>query len=471
MHTAQLPAGTASTAPAVRRDALLLALVAATAVIGLAGSVSPLVTTFQAVLCTGAIGYALMRRRLVLFAGAASYIAGSDVLWRMNSTAIPWEGAKYLVSAALITAILRFRIRSTATKLAGLYLLLLVPGAIAAWFYGGLAASEPIREQLAGPLVIAAFVGFFGGLRPDFATVRISIWCALAPIAGVAAITARETFLSGRVIAFTTESNFETSGGFGPNQVSTALSFGALCLLVLAVRERKIPLLVLEIGLGLAFGAQAALTFSRGGVLSLGIGVAAAVALTLPRIVSGVRLLLLTTAVVALTVGLVLPRLMSFTNGELGLRYSDSSQSNREVIAAADLQLFRAHPLGGVGAGRSPNVRVTSDPSVAHAAPHNEFTRTLAEHGVAGVGALVVLAAIVLLAWKRASPGNDRAATVALSAWMLSIMWHAATRVSTVGLALGVAWLFANLNSRPSDLEQSRTAPHPVGHRDAPTRS
>jgi hypothetical protein len=63
-------------------------------------------------------------------------------------------------------------------------------------------------------------------------------------------------------------SNFATSGGYGPNQVSTALGLGVFVLLYhFLTRQRLFQIKFVDEALLLFFVFRGLLTFSRGGVM------------------------------------------------------------------------------------------------------------------------------------------------------------------------------------------------------------
>src|SRR5690606_28387936 len=83
-------------------------------------------------------------------------------------------------------------------------------------------------------------------------------------------IPSMETVLSG------TGSNFATSGGFGPNQVSTALGIGMLVLtLRLFTKSPGLLLKIINIVLLSLVSYRAIVTFSRGGVIAAFMTIAA----------------------------------------------------------------------------------------------------------------------------------------------------------------------------------------------------
>ena len=108
--------------------------------------------------------------------------------------------------------------------------------------------------------------------------------------------------------------------------------------------------------------------------------------------------------------------------------------------------MFEEHPLLGVGVGQSLEYHQLLDRDTP--ATHTEQSRLLAEHGVLGLGALVLLGAMVVSGYRHSLSYWNRLLVVETAAWSLTTMLHAATRLAAVSL------LFA--------LSQLRVEPEPV---------
>ncbi len=215
------------------------------------------------VLAVGII--AAIAKRLDIAAAAAAYITGAEVLWRMTHANVFWEFGKYATVAIFIVGLIRSGIRNSVLPF--IYFGLLIPSTIltAEGLSIALARSE-LSFNLSGPLALLVTTCFFSGLsftRKQIGNIFISM---LAPISGIASIAAYST-LTATAIHWSGESNWTTSGGFGPNQVSSMLGLGALTTLwcFIALKSTKFLKLVL-MGLGIVLITQALLTFSRGGV-------------------------------------------------------------------------------------------------------------------------------------------------------------------------------------------------------------
>jgi hypothetical protein len=249
----------------------------------------------------------------------------------------------------------------------------------------------------------------------------------LAPVVGIGGVAAFTTATSASIV-FSTQSQIITSGNYGPNQVSAMLGLGALFALVSALTTSDRRLRVILLVVVLLMTAQATLTFSRGGLVSL---VAAALVfaahfLRSARLRWAVLVSVTTTVIVFST--LLVPWLNEFSRGALEARFTSFDVTSRDVIARGDIQLWMENPILGVGVGQSPGLRSVERGQLAH----TEFTRLLAEHGLLGALGIVCLILIIVGSYRMA-PGLTTKAWVAMAAtWAILTMGHAATRLAAI---------------------------------------
>jgi hypothetical protein len=400
--------------------------------------------------------WALTRRNQYRVALAAAYIMGGEVLWRMTDARIPYESAKLAIAGLFGIGLLRRGVRRINGP-AALYLLLLAPSALltAANLPLGL-AREQISFNLAGPLALGLSVMFFTGVRMTEQQFLKLLLAPLGPAVGIASIAIRRT-AAAQTIEFTQESNYLTSGGFGPNQVSAALGLGAFLALWLALRGRARwggqaqALVVMGV-----LAAQSALTFSRGGLLTAGL--ASSVALLFLVRDRGVRARIVMLAPLACAAGAlwIAPRLNEFTGGALGVRLQDTRIESRRELMVAELRVWREHPLLGAGPGMAREARATGQ---FLAASHTEYTRLLAEHGLLGFVALLMLGLLSARRASQARSGAARAMVLSMIAWSLVYMTHSATRLAAPAFLFGLAW--ASPWFRRPVLVESKQEPEP----------
>jgi O-antigen ligase len=135
---------------------------------------------------------------------------------------------------------------------------------------------------------------------------------------------------------------------------------------------------------------------------------------------------------------LVFPRLNTFSQGALASRFQDTEPTGRTEVVRADIEIWKRHPIFGVGPGRAVPLRSQYFKEVA---AHTEFSRLLAEHGMLGLAALLVLAAMAghgMLAWRRR--GNWPLGVAAM-AWSLLFMLIYGMRLAAPAFLFGLAFV------------------------------
>lgn len=197
-----------------------------------------------------------------------------------------------------------------------------------------------------------------------------------------------------------TQSSFETSGGFGPNQVSTILGLGMFVFftqLILFSKSRK--RMILNGALLSFISYRAIVTFSRGGVIT---GIVMIICLLFLLYyfsnAKGRGKFTLVFILIALMAGGIWTYSSLQTSGLINKRYANQDATGRikkdrlggrEEIMDSEFKLFIDNPITGVGAGMGKQVRKES--FGMEIASHNEITRMLSEHGLFGVFGLLIL--------------------------------------------------------------------------------
>ncbi len=383
------------------------------------------------VLAVGVI--ACLIGRLDIAAAAAAYITGAEVLWRMTNASIFWEFGKYATLLICSIGILRTGLRKISIPF--LYFLLLVPSTIFTAEASSFAtARNELSFNLSGPLALFASMCFFSGKklnRHQFGRILVAL---VAPIVGIVTIAIHST-LSASQINFTDESNRVTSGGYGPNQVSAVLGLGALVLVLLIISSRASKFLKIAAGvLAAVLVSQSLLTFSRGGSYMALTGMAAAILIVI-RKRHIVPFLFGMIFVAALFSVWVLPWMNSFTGGTLEERYTDFRSSGRVDIVRDDLRIFKEHPFLGVGPGMAAGYRYLY---YRGAPAHTEFSRMLAEHGLLGLAAIILLIVIAIRNVRAETQREDKAAAVSLVLWSIAFMFINAMRLVAPAFLFGL---------------------------------
>lgn len=418
--------------------------------------ISPWFSTIHALLALlfGLRAALLGRTSQVVY--AVVYISAAEVLWRMSRANLLWEYSKYAVVVVIFVAVIVEWSRTAESRRLRsvwpiLLLITLVPASVmAVLYYGPAEARDTLSFNLSSYAALLA-LGLYLWARPLNRDTTVRMLLALvAPIVGITFLAVYYTITDLDSLIFLGAANWVTSGNYGPNQVSNMMGLGALAGVMLFVLINKASgarifiLLLTMVMLG-----QGLLTFSRGGIYSfaLALAVFGFHLMRTPRARRRFLALFILFGVILLT--FVYPLLDDFTGGSLTDRFRDLDTTGRLEAAITDLEVFRDNPLLGIGVGRSIEYHATID-GISLAA-HTEYTRILAEHGLFGILAIILLIWMVAVRYLANSSGLGRAMTAALSVWALSIMAHSAMRLAVIPLAIALSFVLWRLGNGSGD--------------------
>jgi O-antigen ligase len=390
---------------------------------------SPLIPTAHAYLSLlVGLGAALAASKREYAVYALAYITGAEVLWRMTLALTFWEFGKYAVIAIALASI----VRRGLFRHAGLplfYVFLLLPSIVLpSANVGDSELRQSISFNLSGPFALAVSWWYCANLNLTRTQVLRACLALAGPVISVAA-TVLTGILTVRELQFGSYSNQDTSGGFGPNQVSSLLALGVLLFFFFMLLEKtavKVKAMLVTVMIWLL--AQCVMTFSRTGFY---LALASLLAATLYLVRDGrMRLKLLGAFAVCglAAVFFVLPALERFTEGALTQRFSRVDTTGRDQVALVDLKIWADNPVFGVGPGLAPAYRAKYYREIA---AHTEFTRLLAEHGVFGLVALFMMFVLGIVNFWRARTIGQRAFVLGLLTWSYLFMLTTAMRTAT----------------------------------------
>ncbi|MGQ0541510.1 MAG: O-antigen ligase family protein [Blastocatellia bacterium] len=378
-----------------------------------------------------------------------AYIVGVEVLWRMAGVPVFWEFGKYGSSLIMITALVRRRMLQI-PALPLFFFAFLIPSAIMVVLQRGPEDSEgALSSNMSGPFLLLICCWFFSNVNLNVQQVRKLILAIIIPMISIA-IAALFYTVTAEDLAFTGESNIATSGGFGPNQVSSILGLGAfLSISYLLLFKNKPFQALFFVVLTLLFSAQSVLTFSRGGMYNA-VGATVLVALfQIRNLKDGFRRLAPIVGVSIIFLLVVFPYLDNFTGGALQERFEDSDPTRRGDIIESDFKLFTDHPVFGVGVGNAYFLREKY--LGGKAMSHTEFARIISEHGLFGILALVSLVLMVIFNFRQRKAGFDRALMFGFAGWSFFFMLNAGMRLAAPAFALGMVYMTVkDLNGQSS---------------------
>jgi O-antigen ligase len=393
---------------------------------------SAILSTFAAwgVLLLGIL-WLLHDKKPIRLAYVCGYIMGAELLWRSTETRVFYEYGKYAIAFLLVLAVLKFRLLSTTSKWPVLYFILLLPSITLLPSFD----RKAISFFLSGPFVLAVSTMFFSALQLTEEQLKKIFIAVIGPTVGIAILAIYSTATASYLV-FDTESNFVTSGGFGPVQISLQLGFGSLLAFFYAVlekRNRLISFLMLLLAIWLM--SQSIFTFSRSGLYNSLAALLIGALFFFRARRQRINFVFIAALSVAVIYWVIFPALNEFTGGMLALRYQDMTSTSRQILARADWQAFVENPIFGVGPGQALHYHILAGIGTSS---HTEYTRLLAEHGSLGLLSLLMLLGVVIArVLIKASP-TAKAMIMMLTAWALLYLLNTTMRTAAPGFIFGL---------------------------------
>lgn len=336
------------------------------------------------------------------------YVIGVEVFLRMTGGMIFNEYAKYTVMVFCFLGLLFQNFKSD--KFIYIFLLLLLFPAI---FIGLQEASYEVNLRkammfnISGQLTL--LVAALYTLNKNIGyhdLIKIPYLIGLPILSIVSFIIVKSPSLREAMVS--TQSNFATSGGFGPNQVSTILGLGTFCFFAIFMLyaktkiEKSFALILMVV---CAF--RGLLTMSRGGMICGAIMIVIFMAyifwfgngklktnIIIMSVLGVLGFVVFWSYTVFASGGMIEKR---YNNQDARGRVKESVLTGREMLIESEFQMFLDNPIFGVGVGRNKEIR--EEMLGIQAASHNEISRLFAEHGSFGVFILLTQILIPLVLW------------------------------------------------------------------------
>jgi O-antigen ligase len=381
----------------------------------------------------------------------ASYITGSEVLLRMTGGNISYEFSKYGVMIFVFIGMYFSGFSKSATPY-WVFLLLLIPSVVISTFV--LDFDTNVRTTIAfntsGPVCLA--IASLYTYRRKIALEQVNhilLSMGLPIISCMVYLTLYTPNI--RDVITGTGSNFETSGGFGPNQVATFLGLGMFIFFSRIILESKSKFLVI-LNLIIVFNIsyRGMVTFSRGGMIT---GFLMIVLLLVflyyksnyrGKVKLNYIIVIIALAMMSIwgytslqTGGLINKR---YANQDAAGRAKESQFTGREDVARNEINLFLENPIFGVGVGKGVEVREAQ--TGVFILSHDEITRMLAEHGTLGIFGLLILFITPLILYLENSFNMFMLCFVTF--WFLTIN-HAAMRTAVPAFVYSLSLLNVQL--------------------------
>jgi O-antigen ligase len=386
----------------------------------------------------------------------AGYVVGLEILFRMTSGYLIWETGKYFVILIFLTGLAIEAQKKPLPYPIVYYGLLLVPSFAVVSYPDFFEFRSSVSFNLSGPLtLLVSSVYFYKRPMPLETMFNILRFVALPLISILVYLILVTPELS--EIEYGTQSNFQASAGFGPNQVSTVMGLGIFITGLLLYHNRRVTgWLWTDLLLLLLLTIRGLATFSRGGMVG---GVVALI-------------LIIVLAIALLHQRIYWPRAIMYSVGffavmtwvwnyvnevsehRLQYRYQGVDYrtgkprditSSRIVILEHELDLFKNNPVFGIGPGMVRQVALR-DKYVANS--HSEYTRTLAEHGLFGLIAVVIMVMFPVRYVVNYQPKTIRHILLALIFLVFFTLFHSAMRLAMPGFLYGLCFILPVFNQK-----------------------
>ena len=376
----------------------------------------------------------------------AGYLVGAEVFIRMTGGTLLYETGKYGLMIFILMGLFMGPSKHKQTVSFIVYIMLLLIGIAFTQVPLGESIRKAIAFNLSGPVTLGIFA-VYCYKRP----IKISqlnellFMCLLPTFAMISYIYFRTPNLEEMV--FGTLSNFDMSGGFGPNQVATMIGFGAFILAAFLFVRVNLSVYIFLDAIFLAyFIYRGLLTFSRGGMITATIAfIFFAIFMFSFQKVTLVKISKYVFVTLILFLGVWLYT-SNVTGGMIDNRYAGENSkgvkkkditAGRVDIIESQLDNFYESPIFGIGVGNGKYNRLESGKHIT-AASHNEASRLIEEHGLFGIVALLILL-ITPLENMYFSNNYQRAFLIAFYVfWFLTIN-HSAMRIAFPAFVYGLS--------------------------------
>ncbi|MFK8059952.1 MAG: O-antigen ligase family protein, partial [Polaribacter sp.] len=369
---------------------------------------------------------------------------GGEVFVRMTGGFILYETGKYLVILFLLLGLLTGRFKQTFSIQYLLYLFLLLIGIIFTQVPEGESLRKNVLFNLSGPIVLGVSAFYFYQRPISLKVLKDALFFMLLPLFSmIMYLYFRTPDL--REIVFQSEANFQTSGGFGPNQVATAIGLGMFIITVFILSKYKLTgYLLLDSVFLIYFSYRGLLTFSRGGIIaSFFTLILFSIFYVIYKKIS-ISILFKYLAISSFFIFSIWLYTSDITGGMLNNRYTGKNAiGTQSDITTGRIDIFKVqfdnfldNPLGiGVGNGKYERQKKTEHVT---GASHNEVGRLLEEHGYIGLFLLIMLLTIPLFNFFRGNFLQKAFIISFYSIWFLTIN-HSAMRIALPGFIYGLS--------------------------------
>jgi len=380
----------------------------------------------------------------------SAYVVGIEVLLRMTGSSLFWEFGKYTVIYFLLLGILRRSNKIQIYPPIVMYFSLLLPAIFFIPFDSFNLWRQDVAFNLSGPAALSLCSIYLYKRTINKENLGNILFFLILPIISMAVynILSMPDLLTYRFLPY---SDFSTSGGYGPNQVSTMFGLGMVAVIAAKVLQlnftssKYIDFLIL-----IVFFVLGIITFSRGGIFAAIISIIGSSSVyffydqkKILMISKSIGILIISVivwiAIVSVTDGVIMQR-YGFGGGKSGEKFI-LDLTGRALIYEIDLNIFSDHILTGVGPGQATELREMYGYGKKVIA-HTEYSRMLAEHGILGLFSLLILLGISITQLLLSCSIKNKFIKMLFGVLAILTLSHSAMRVAMPSFIYG--FLFIN---------------------------
>ena len=375
----------------------------------------------------------------------AAYIVGVEVLLRMTGAGLFWEFGKYAVIYFLLLGIIREKKKIQIFTPILYYFFLLLPAIVIVPFNTFNLWRQDVAFNLSGPATLMLCSMYFFNQTINKKALGHILFYITLPIVSMAVYNIL-TMPNLAAYHFLPYSDFDTSGGYGPNQVSTTFGLGIAGLILSQVLKLNLTgSKIIDILVLITFFALGLITFSRGGIFATVIAFSCAISSYIFH--DQKKMKIISKGFGILTVSIIVWMVMvSLTDGVITQRYGlDRNEygdrfildlTGRAEIYKIDLEIFIDHIFTGVGPGQAKELREQYGYGQKVAA-HTEYSRMLAEHGLLGLLSFLILIAVSSYQLTKSCSPDTKFIKILFGLLALLTMSHSAMRLAMPSFLYG----------------------------------
>ena len=376
----------------------------------------------------------------------SAYIVGLEVLLRMTDAKLFWEFGKYSIIYFILLGVVRQRQLLNIFPPILIYFLLLIPAAFIVPMESFTMWRQDVAFNLSGPACLAICSIYLYNRKLNMEFLRKILFFLVLPIISMSIynLMAMPDLSS---YHFQPYSNPTTSGGFGPNQVSTLFGLGIVSILVMQTfRSNLFGLQIIDLFILAIFFSLGLITFSRGGIFAAVISFTIAISYFVFNNQNKIYMI----SKITITMLVVLMSwyfIVTLTDGVLTQRYGIGSVSygerlfidftGRIEIYKIDFEIFKNNFFSGVGPGHATELRQKYGYGKIVAA-HVEYSRMLAEHGMFGLISLIILLILPYSTFSNSKLVRCRFIILLFASLAMITMTHSAMRIAMPSFIFGL---------------------------------